>query len=267
MKIAVAGKGGSGKTTVSGTVARSFAADGLSVLAIDDDDDPNLSVALGVSRAEDGPPLPDDVVIRHDDRQEGEFPYELTSSPRSIVAEHGTPAPDGVTLLKAGTVEAGAGCFGTDHMKARLILSTVEESDDEVTLVDMPNGIEHLGLATARAVDVMVVVVEPHYNSMETARKIQPLAEELDIPSLVVVANKVRSDRDREIVADYCEEHDLEFVADVPFDDAIREAERDGAAPIDFDPDGPAVRAIGEFADDLRATVGRREMDRTRDGV
>lgn len=261
MKIAVAGKGGSGKTTVSGTMARSFAADGLSVLAIDDDDDPNLSVALGVAEDEAGPPLPDDVVIRHDDRREGAFPYELTSSPRSIVDEHGAPAPDGVTLLKAGTVEAGAGCFGTNHMKARLILSEVEDSDQEVILVDMPNGIEHLGLATARAVDVMAVVVEPHYNSMETARKIQPLAEELAIPSLVVVANKVRSDRDREIVAEYCEDHDLEFVADVPYDDAIRKAERDGAAPVDAVPDGPAVRAIGEFADDLRSTVGRRGTD------
>lgn len=254
MKIAVAGKGGSGKTTVSGTMARAFAADGVSVLAVDDDDDPNLSVALGVPPGDAPSPIPDELVTRVDDDSDTGYPYELVSSADTIIEGHGTVAPDGIRLLRAGEVEAGAGCFGMSHVTARLIVRNVSESDDEITLLDLPNGIEHLGLATARDVDLMMVVAEPHYNSMETARKIRPLAEELDIPSLRVVANKVRSDRDREIVEDYCEDHDLEFVGVVPYDDAVRRAEREVAAPIDVDPDAPAVRAICDLADELRTT-------------
>jgi CO dehydrogenase maturation factor len=250
MKIAVAGKGGSGKTTVSGTLARTFAADGVDVLALDDDDDPNLSVALGMPRDEDGLPLPDELVNRADS-SEDDFPYELTSRPRTIIDDYGIIAPDGVTLLEAGEVEAGSGCFGMSHVTVRMILSSVEEDPGDVTIVDMPNGIEHLGLATAEDVDVMVVVVEPYYKSLETARKIAPLVEELDIPELRVVANKIRTDDDRETVEEYCANHDLDIAAVIPFDDPIRHAELDGSAPIDYDSDSPAVGAIRELAGDL----------------
>jgi len=257
MKLAVAGKGGSGKTTVSGTLARTFAADGYDVLAIDDDDDPNLSVALGVPRGEDGPPIPDELVTRLDP-SENDFSYALTSPAETIIDDHGIEAPDGVTLLKAGEVEAGSGCFGSSHMTARLVLSNVVESPDDVALMDLPNGIEHLGLATAKDVDVMLVVVEPNYKSLETVRKIQPLADELGVPELRVVANKVRTDRDLEVVEDYCADHGLDIAAVVPFDDDVRRAEMDGSAPVDDAPDSSAVAAIRDLADDLVETGGQR---------
>lgn len=257
MKIAVAGKGGAGKTTVSGTLARSFAARGYNVLAIDDDDDPNLSVALGVARNAVGRPLPDDLVTRLDPSGD-DFPYELTSSPRAIVADHGTDAPDGVTLLTAGEVKAGSGCFGMSHVTARMLLSNAEETSAEVTILDLPNGTEHLGLATAEDVDVMLVVVEPTRKSMATARRIQPLAVELDIPTLHVVANKVRNDHDRDVAEEFCADHDLEIAAMIPFDDAVRRAEFDGTAPVDYDPGSPAVSAVRELADDLVEAEGQR---------
>lgn len=259
MKLAVAGKGGSGKTTLSGTLARTFGADGYEVLTIDDDDDPNLAVALGLPDDEEVSGLPDDLLRQADSDGSG-LPCELDGSPSGIYEEYGNTAPDGVRLVTAGAVEAGAGCFGNSHLTARLVLSTVEEAPDRVTIVDLPNGIEHLALATAEDVDVMVVVVEPTHNSMQTAGKIEPLARELEIPSLCVVANKVRTDRDEYTVKGYCREHDLEYVGAVPYDDAVRRAEREGVAPVDHDPDGKAVRAIRNLAEELGPTEDRRSV-------
>lgn len=259
MKVAVAGKGGSGKTTVSGTLARCFAADRGEVLAIDADDDPNLSVAVGVPRNEDIPPLPDDLVtVETLENTENDIPYELTRSFEEIIADYGIDAPGGVTLLKAGRVAAGNGGFALSHVAVCLLLSNVRETRDDVTVVDLPNGTEHFGLRTAKDVDVMLIVVEPYHTSMETARKMVSLARELGIPEVRVVANQVRTDHDRALLEDYYANHDFDIAAVIPFDDAIRHAERDGSAPIDYDPDSRAVRAIREVAYDLEGTHSQR---------
>lgn len=254
MKLAVAGKGGSGKTTVSGTLARSCAIDGADVLAIDDDDDPNLAVALGVPPGQRTTRLPDKLVAPTGSST-ALFPYELTRPPEKIIEDFGVDAPDGVTLLQAGEVQAGSGCFGISHGTVSMILSRVANGPDEVTIMDLPNGIEHMGLGTARDVDELLIVVEPSYNSMETARKIRPLAAELDIPSLRVVGNKVRTGRDRELIEEYCTEHALTVAGYVPFDDTIRLAERDATSPMDYEPDSPGVRAIQDLATEVVVTA------------
>jgi CO dehydrogenase maturation factor len=250
MKVAVSGKGGSGKTTVSGTLARLFATNEYDVLAIDDDDNPNLSFTLGVPREQEVPPLPGDLLKRVETAG-GETELELTTSPEEIIDEQGIEAPDGVKLLKVGEVEAGSGCFCGAHATGSHVLSSLVEDRDEVTIMDMVAGVEHLTISTAKDVDVMLVVVEPYYKSLETGRQTQELAAELGIPEVKVVANKVRDETDREAIESYCDDHDLEIAAVIPFDDAIRHADQDGTAPVDYDPDAPSVHAIRELADDL----------------
>lgn len=252
MKIAVSGKGGSGKTTVSGTLARAFATEGHDVLAIDDDDNPNLALTLGVPNEVDSPPLPGGLVTGNK-TPEGEIELGLASPPEKIIEDHSTAAPNGVKLLKVGKVEAGSGCFCGAHATAHHLMSSLEEGRQETTIMDMVAGLEHLSLGTAEAVDVMFVVVEPYYRSLETGRKTKDLAMELNIPDVRVIANKVRDDHDLTAIEDYCNEHDLEIAAIVPFDDAIRYADQEGIAPIDYDANSEAVLAIRKLADTLGA--------------
>lgn len=251
MKIAVSGKGGSGKTTVSGTLARSFARTGNDTLAIDDDDNPNLALTLGIPREETVEAIPGDLLKRIE-TPSGEMELELSKTPQQIIDDYAAEAPDGVDMLKMGEVDhAGSGCMCSAHATAREVLSSIVEDRDEVTVMDMVAGVEHLGRGTAQDVDTLLVVVEPYYKSLETGRRTKDLAEELDIPDIRVVANKVRDDRDREAIEEFCADNDLEIAAVVPFDDTIRHADQKGSAPIDYDPDAPGPRSIQDLADDL----------------
>jgi CO dehydrogenase maturation factor len=253
MKVAVSGKGGSGKTTISGTLARAFAQREYDVLAIDDDENPNLALTLGIPRDRDVPPVPGDLLKRVE-TPGGETELELAKTPQEIVEDYGADAPDGVRLLKMGEVDhAGSGCMCRAHSTAREVLSSVVEEREEVTVMDMVAGVEHLGRGTAKDVDTLLVVVEPYYKSMETGRRTKGLAAELDIPDVRVVANKVHDEADREAIEDFCADHDMAIAASVPYDDAIRYADQSGDAPIDYDPDAESVGVIRELADELLA--------------
>jgi CO dehydrogenase maturation factor len=254
MKVAVSGKGGSGKTTVSGTLSRAFAAADYDVLAIDDDENPNLALTLGIPREQEVPPIPGDLLKRVE-LPDGETELELAKSPDEIITDYGVEAPGSVQLLKMGEVDhAGSGCMCRAHSTAREVLSSVVEDREEVTVMDMVAGVEHMGRGTAKDVDVLLVVVEPYYKSLETGRRTRDLAAELDIPEVRVVANKVRDDADREAIEEFCADNDLEIATVVPFDDAIRHADQAGTAPFDHDREARAVEAIRELADDLLAT-------------
>lgn len=261
MKVAVSGKGGSGKTTVSGTLARSLAREGYRILAIDDDENPNLPLTLGVPRDTEVPPIPGDLLERvdtpsgetdSDETPAGATELELSKPIQEIIDDYGTTAPDGVKLLKMGEVDhAASGCMCSAHLTARAVVSTVVEDRDEVTIMDMVAGVEHLGRGTAHEVDILMVVVEPYYKSLETGRRTKDLAADLGIPEVRVVANKVTDDRDREAIEDFCADHDLKIAAVIPFDDTVRYADQEGIAPIDYDENSPAVVAIWELADNL----------------
>lgn len=118
---------------------------------------------------------------------------------------------------------------------------TARERD---VVVDMEAGVEHLSRGTVRHVDRLLVVIEPYFRSLETGRRTVELATELGIPRVEVVANKVRDEADRAAIAEFCEARGLDVVVEVPYDDGLREAERAGSAPLDFDPDLPAIRAL-----------------------
>lgn len=254
MKIAVSGKGGSGKTTLSGTLARTFAEEGYDVVAIDDDENPNLAMTLGIPRTEPTPPVPSDLLQRLES-PDGGSELELTKTPDAIVDDHGIAAPGDVDLLKMGEVDhAGSGCMCRAHSTARAVLSEVVDATDEVVIIDMVAGVEHLGRGTAEDVDVLLVVVEPYYKSLETGSRTMELADELGIPDVRVVANKVRDDADREAIEEFCARHDLEIAGTVPYDREIMRADQEGAAPFDFAADGEGVTAVGDLARDIEST-------------
>ncbi len=126
-----------------------------------------------------------------------------------------------------------------------------------ITVTDMEASIEHMSRATVRHVDAMVIVTEPYFRSLETAGRIVPLAQELGIENIWVVANKTRGERDEEIIRSYCSERRVELAGIVPWDEAVQEADREGRPLIDYEPTAPAVVAVEWIADLIEKHAGK----------
>jgi CO dehydrogenase maturation factor len=259
MRVAIAGKGGSGKTTISGTVARLLSRRGRRVVAIDGDTNPNLAETLGVQDNGNGgiAALPSDLLVRRED-PEGNPYTELAVPVEEVIARYGIPAPDGVQLLVMGQIDhAGKGCKCRAHAIARnligdLLQYNVGAAGDVV--VDMEAGLEHLSRGTTKHVDALLAVAEPYYRSLETARRACELATELGIGRVGVVANKVRDEQEDEAIRAYVERHGLRLVGKIPFDEAVMQADRTAGGLLDVGgSDAPAVRALSELADSLVA--------------
>ena len=122
----------------------------------------------------------------------------------------------------------------------------------------MEAGLEHLSRGTGKHVSRLVAVLEPYYRSMETARNVAALANELGISDVVVVANKVRDDADRSAIAEFCRAHEMRLVGEVPYDGQLAEVERRGGAPIDLAAGSPAVVAIEALAGPLASDAPMR---------
>jgi CO dehydrogenase maturation factor len=135
------------------------------------------------------------------------------------------------------------------HATVRRVLTELVAPGDAVTLVDMEAGLEHLSRGTTRASDAMLVVAEPYFKSLETARRSYALAQELGIPRVRIVANKVRGARDDDAIRAFCERNGLAVLTSVPYDEAVVEAEVAGQAPLDASPNSAGVAAIGRLAD------------------
>ena len=249
MKLALAGKGGVGKTSIAGTLARHLAHEGRRVIALDNDLNPNLSLTLGIDagRMTGLPTLPRDVVVRL-----GPGAHELTMTFDEICDVCAVDAPDGVTLLVAAEPkQAGTGCFGIMHKAMRHVLRI---APDDVCILDTEASTEHLCIGTAKYADAMYAVVEPYFKSLECGRRIVHLAADLGIPRLGLIANQVRDEDELAAVEAFAAEHDIELTGWVPYDECFREAERAAIAPIDFAPDAPAIVAIRRLADRIFIT-------------
>ncbi len=127
-----------------------------------------------------------------------------------------------------------------------------KDDDDRDIIVDMEAGLEHLSRGTGRNLSRFVATIEPYYRSMEVAKRVAALAAELGISEVLAVANKVRDAGDRKAITEFCAAHSLKLAGEIPYDPSLLEAERAGKTPIDFNPNGPAVKAIEELA----ATLG-----------
>ena len=109
MRIAIAGKGGSGKTTIAGTLARVLAREGRTVLAVDADTNPNLATTLGISRTQDIVGLPRTLMERQT-QADGTVKAVFTQNAETVLDEYGAVGPDGVRLIVMGKVgHGGAG--------------------------------------------------------------------------------------------------------------------------------------------------------------
>ncbi len=216
MKIAIAGKGGVGKTTITAILSYLFSREG-EVLAIDCDPSMNLALTLGVK---DFKPLSElkDLIYERVGRG---LIYKLNPKVDDVIEKYSVRNEDGIKVLVLGTIEKGGeGCFCPESAFLRAVLRHAILKSDYL-LMDMDAGIEHLGRGTARGVDVMLAVVEPNVKSILTAKKIERLARDIGIERVYFVLNK---DRGFEV-------GDLKFVAKIPFDERIIEADLKGIPP------------------------------------
>jgi len=266
VKLAVAGKGGVGKTLVAGTLARLLGRDGYRVLAIDADPAMNLAYALGI---------PPDVASRVTplienerliEERTGATPgtafgalgpvFSLTPSVDDIAEGFGVLGPDGVRLLVMGTVRSGgSGCMCPANALVRALIRHVTLERGDAVVMDTEAGLEHLGRGTARGFDSLICVVEPGAQAIETARRLKVLAADIGVAEALAVANKVASEEDRGFVERSLREAGLELVCTIPFDGDVRRADLLRVAPIDRSPSSPAVGAIRELEKKLKARL------------
>ncbi len=224
--LGVVGKGGVGKTTFCGLLARSCAQRGYQVVAVDTDSNPNLGLSLGLSLAETEavPVLPRSVLVG----------ARGSISADELVRQFGRPTPAGPTLLSAIRVsEAGAGCTCGGHATVRSLLA--EALDDvDVTLVDMEAGLEHLSRSggTLAHADTLLVVCEPTRKSVLTAERTSALAAELGIPRVLAVGNKARTEQDAEFFRSATASAGLQLAGVLPYEPAVATADREGATGL-----------------------------------
>ncbi|MEA1864592.1 MAG: carbon monoxide dehydrogenase accessory protein CooC [Euryarchaeota archaeon] len=245
MKIAITGKGGVGKTTLAGTLARLFAEDGFAVLAIDADPDMNLASAIGI----ENPPAPLAEQKKLIEERAGTGMggvFKLNPKVDDIVERFGV-TERGVSMLTMGTVDTGgSGCMCPASSLLRALLRHVLLREESVVIIDMEAGIEHLGRGTARGVDLMIVVVEPGARSIETAARIRKLSREIGIKRLVAVVNRA-DERSLGIISGRLDELGIAVIGTIPYDAGLVQADIMGKAP--FDAGCGAVSAIGRVKD------------------
>lgn len=219
MKIAITGKGGTGKTSVAAGLAVIFKNQGKKVIAIDADPDANLATALGIPAPER--PVPIAGLKKLIVERTGEVGAFFKMNPKvDDIPDKFSRSHNGIRVMEMGTVKkGGAGCVCPESAFLKALLSHMVLNRGEVVVVDMEAGVEHLGRGTAQAVDKFMVIVEPNITSINTARRIKALAENLSVKELSVVVNMVRSRQDEDFVAKNLK--DLRIEGFVKFDENL----------------------------------------------
>ena len=239
MRIAVAGKGGAGKTTICATAARLLARSGCRVVAIDGDTNPNLHAAIGVDTESVLPFLPPSLVSRRFDGPRLAAPVD------DVLEQHAARAPDGVRLVRMGMPQhADEGCMCSAHATVSALLADLGEAAGTVTLLDLEASPEHLSRGTARHADVLLLVAEPYYRSLEAVRLQASLAAETSIGRVAVVANKCRQLSDFDAIEEYCDRHGLELAGSVPWSEAVLDADAESRPLLDHAPGDAVVAAL-----------------------
>jgi CO dehydrogenase maturation factor len=237
MKLAISGKGGVGKTTFSSLLIRTLNDMGKKVLAIDADPDANLAAALGIPDADKIVPIANmkEMIFERTGAQPGSIGGFFKLNPKvDDLPDALSVKKDNIKMMRLGSVKkGGGGCLCPESTLLKALIVHIVLARDEVVVMDMEAGIEHLGRATASAVDKLIVVVEPGRRSIDTAEHIRRLASEINLKQVFIVGNKVRGEKDEA----YLKQHlaDFDILGFLPYADDLIEADLNGASPYDVD--------------------------------
>jgi CO dehydrogenase maturation factor len=235
MKVAISGKGGVGKTLLTAHLAKIFAESGYSVLAIDADPSANLGATLGFPHPQEIVPISEmDALI---EERTGARPGKLApffklnpkvdDLPEKYWVEH-----KGIKLMVMGRIKkGGSGCYCPENALLQALVNHLLLQRNEVVILDMEAGVEHLGRATAKAVDKLIIVVEPGRRSIETAHAISKLAQDIGLHNIAVVGNKVRSQAEKEFLISSLS--NFKFLGFISYDQAVVDADLANVSVVD----------------------------------
>lgn len=237
MKLAISGKGGVGKSTLAGALALLLAECGHRVLAVDADPDANLAAALGIGpeHADEILPIAERKALIEERtgakvKQYGQV-FKLNPTVADI-AEQYAYGHNGVSLLVLGAVDTGgSGCACPESVLLRALVSDLVLYKDEALILDMEAGVEHLGRATARGVDRMLVVVEPGQRSIDCAHRVRRMAGEIGLTRVFAVANKIVSPADEAFIRERLD--GVELLGAIPHCEGLRQGDREGRSVLD----------------------------------
>ena len=237
MKLAISGKGGVGKTTFSALLIRSLSDMGKKVLAIDADPDANLAAALGIENADRIVPISEmkEMIFERTGAQPGSIGGFFRLNPKvDDLPDSLSVKKDNIKMMRLGSVKkGGGGCLCPESTLLKALVMHIVLARDEVVVMDMEAGIEHLGRATAKAVDKLIVVVEPGRRSIDTAGHIRQLASEINLNQIFIVGNKIRGAKDEDFLRQHLQ--GFEILGFLPYADDLIEADLKGASPYDVE--------------------------------
>ncbi|MFH1487886.1 MAG: carbon monoxide dehydrogenase accessory protein CooC [Pseudomonadota bacterium] len=253
MKIAISGKGGVGKTTFASFLVKALADQGKKVLAIDADPDANLAQALGVKRGDEITPISEmkALIEERTEAKVGTMGSFFKLNPKvDDLPDKLSVEVDGIRVMVLGGVKkGGAGCICPESTLLKNLVRHLVLARNEVVILDMEAGLEHLGRGTAMSVDRLIVVVEPGRRSIETAYQIRRLAEDIGVKKLSLVGNKIRNEKDRAFLIEHMPE--FQFLGFMPFGSGIIEADLEGVPPFEKDREG--LRIVSEMIQALNS--------------
>jgi len=260
MKLAIAGKGGVGKTTLASLLAMVYSTEGKKVIAIDANPDTNLASALGIPAEVARDIVP--IVELEDLIEERTGAKPGTASPFFKLNPKVDDIPDrfsikkgNIRLMVMGTVKGGgAGCICPESALLRGLLSHLLLDRSEVVIMDMDAGLEHLGRGTAQGVDAFIIVVEPGKRSFQTAEGVRRLAKELGVGQCYVVGSKTHNEADRQFIIDNLP--GFEVLGFINHNPKIAEADRLGVGVFEFAPE--AVEQAKKIKENLEASIRKK---------
>jgi len=227
MKFAISGKGGVGKTLLASMLAKVFAESGYSVIAIDADPDSNMAATLGFAHPEKITPLSEmeELIEERTGARPGQTaPYYKMNPKVDDLPDKYSERNNGIRLMVMGRIKrGGTGCYCPEGALLQSLMAHLLVARNEVVILDMEAGIEHLSRGTAKAVDKLLVVVEPGRRSLETAQRINQLAGDIGLHNIAIVGNKIRSEKDKEFIISSLP--GFEFLGFIPYDQAVVDAD------------------------------------------
>ncbi len=251
LKIAFGGKGGVGKTTVSALIARTIAAlnKETKVIAIDADPVANLAAGLGIDETQPITPIAElsDLIAERTGAQPGTMGGFFTLNPKvDDIPDRFSIEKDGVKLLVMGTVQhGGSGCICPEATILKALMNHLVLARNEVVVMDMEAGVEHLGRATSGSVDALIVVVNPGKRSRVAADRIRKLGEDIGIKNIVVLGNRVTCPEDEELIRETLSDYTI--LGFLPEMEEIVKSDRTGDRPFDdITRIPPKLKAIAE---------------------
>jgi len=261
MKIAISGKGGVGKTTFTGVLARILSDRGYTVITVDADPDANLGSAIGFTAEETATVRPiaemADLIEERTGARPGSMGGIFKLNPVvNDIPENYSLKKERIRLLTLGRAKkGGSGCYCPEGVFLKQLLGHLLLQSKEVVLLDMEAGIEHLSRGSTRGVDAFIVIVEPGKRSLQTAADVKRMASDLGVKTIFVVGNKASSEAERQFLQEHFKEDELLGI--LSYDRAVIDADLKGVSP--YDTKAGVIRETEEILDRLWKRVGKDE--------